>query len=65
MKLPTYSEGVGNQFLGHMTKAQALAYATKNMPRDLKKAGFKAGVFESDTAIHGAQYYRIGYGKTV
>ena len=66
MKLPVYSDGVGRELVfpgALMTKDQARRYAEKVMPRDLKRAGFKAGVFESDPAIHGAHYFRIGFGK--
>lgn len=68
MKLPVYSNGVGRELVypgACMTKEQALRYANKIMPNDLRKAGFKAGVFESDIEIHGAKYFRIGFGKIV
>lgn len=68
MKLPVYSAGVGRELVypgACMTKEQALRYANKVMPNDLRKAGFNAGVFESDIEIHGAKYFRIGFGKIV
>lgn len=69
MKLPTYSDGSSGRELIYpgavLTKDQALRWAQRNMPKDLKRAGFKAGVFESDPVIHGSHYYRIGYGKAV
>lgn len=48
-----------------MTKAQALRYAKRNMPRDLAKAGFVASVFTSDPEIHGASFFRINYSMHV
>lgn len=68
MKLPVMSEGTGRELIypgACLSRAQAQRYAEKHMPEDLRKAGFKAGVFESDPEIHGAHYFRIGYGKTV
>lgn len=64
-RLPTYSDGVGNQLLGHMTRAQALRHGDSNMPRDLKRAGFETYVFRSDLVIHGGDYFRITFGKAV
>lgn len=66
MKLPVYSDGVGRELIypgAILTRDQALRYAEKNMPVDLRRAGFKAGVFQSDLTIHGVEYFRIGYGK--
>ena len=68
MKLPVYSDGVGNELIypgACLTRDQALRYADRIMPEDLRRAGFKAGVFESDPVIHGAHYFRIGFGMTV
>ena len=48
-----------------MTKAQALRYAKRNMPADLRRAGFKAHVFTADLEINGWDGYRITYGKEV
>lgn len=65
-KLPVYSDGVGRELVfpgAEMTRAQAQRYAERAMPADLRRAGFKAGVFESDPDIHGAHYFRIGFGK--
>ena len=67
MKLPVYSDGTGRELVypgACMTKEQARRYAARVMPLDLKRAGFVAGVFESDTEIHGAHYFRIGFGKS-
>ena len=66
MKLPVFSDGIGRELIypgAHLTREQAQRYAEKKMPDDLRRAGFKAGVFESDPEIHGAHYFRIGYGK--
>ena len=52
-----------NQPIGMMSKGQAMRYGQKNMPADLKKAGFKTVVFQSDVEIHGAVYLRVNYGK--
>lgn len=60
MKLPV-KLGLGE--LKPMTKEQAIRYGKRNMPKDLKKAGFKVSVFTSDPKIHGSLYYRINYGK--
>lgn len=68
MKLPVYSDGPGRELVypgACMTREAALRYANKVMPSDLRKAGFSAGVFESDPEIHGAKYFRIGFGKSV
>lgn len=68
MKLPVMSDGTGLELVypgARMTRDDAIAYADRIMPKDLRRAGFKAGVFESDTEIHGSHYFRIGYGKVV
>ena len=46
-----------------MTRAQAQRYGEKNMPNDLRKAGFKALVSRSCAEIHGGNWFRISYGK--
>ena len=46
-----------------MTAAQALLYAIRNMPRDLKRAGFVASVFASNSELHGGLFFRINYSK--
>jgi len=48
-----------------MTQAQAMRYGRRNIPRDLKAAGFRAEVFTSDSAINGATFFRINFGKSV
>ena len=46
-----------------MTREQAQRYGERNMPADLKRAGFKCVVFRSDAEIHGGNWLRINYGK--
>ena len=48
-----------------MTKAEAKRYGDRNMPRDLKAAGFKTFVGTSDQELHGGLWFRIDYGKTI
>lgn len=48
-----------------MTMAQAKRYGDRNMPRDLKRAGFKTFVGASDQELHGGLWFRIDYGKTI
>lgn len=48
-----------------LTLAGAKRLAEKMMPRDLRAAGFKAGVYISDPDINGGTWYRIGFGKQV
>lgn len=66
MKLPTLGDGTGRESIypgAVMTREQARRYGERHMPRDLKRAGFKTHVFESDMEIHGAHYFRVTYGK--
>jgi hypothetical protein len=46
-----------------MTEAQARRYGARNMPGDLKRAGFHVCVFTSDAEINGGIFYRVSYGK--
>lgn len=46
-----------------MTHAQATRWGKTNMPADLSVAGFKVGVFRSDPELHGADFYRVSFGK--
>ena len=46
-----------------LTCAQARRYGDRHMPGDLRRAGFKTCVFESDVVIHGAHFLRVSYGK--
>jgi hypothetical protein len=48
-----------------MTKKQAMRHGDRNMPQDLRAAGFKTSIFISDLEIHGTVYMRITYGMTV
>ncbi len=47
-----------------MTIAQAKRYGDKNMPADLRRAGFKTDVFTSDPEINGGTFFRVSYGMT-
>lgn len=44
-----------------MTRKQALRWGERNMPRDLKRAGWTCVVFASDAQIHGGLWYRVNY----
>lgn len=46
-----------------MTKEQAKRHGDRNMPRDLKAAGFETVIFTADPEINGWLGYRINYGK--
>lgn len=46
-----------------MTEKQAKTYGDKNMPDDLKKAGFITTVSLSDADLHGGLWYRVNYTK--
>ncbi|OGT87643.1 MAG: hypothetical protein A2286_13390 [Gammaproteobacteria bacterium RIFOXYA12_FULL_61_12] len=46
-----------------MTIAQAKRYGDKNMPQDLRRAGFGTTIFVSDPEINGAVFFRVNYGK--
>lgn len=46
-----------------MTEAQAKRYGDRNMPSDLKRAGFETVIFSSDAEINGGTFFRITYGK--
>lgn len=48
-----------------LTKAQAQRYGDRNMPRDLKAAGFETVVATTSLDLHGWHGYRINYGKHV
>ncbi len=66
MKLPVYSDGTGRELLfpgATMTREQAQRWGDRHVPRDLKRAGFRAYVFESDEVVHGARYFLITYGR--
>jgi hypothetical protein len=68
MRLPVYSDGTGREALfpgATMTREQAQCWGDRHIPKDLKRAGFRAYVFESDPEIHGAMYLRVTFGKDV
>ncbi len=46
-----------------MTRAQAQRYGEKNIPKDLRRDGFKTAVSRSCAEIHGGNWFRISYGK--
>jgi len=67
-KRPVMAGGTGRELVypgAMMTREQARRYGERQMPHDLKRAGFRAHVFASDPVIHGARYFRITYGKEV
>lgn len=64
----TYSDSSDGRELAnpnrpHMTIEQARQFGDRNMPNDLRRAGFKTFVFVSDIIINGGEWYRITYGK--
>jgi hypothetical protein len=48
-----------------MTKEHAYRFGVRNMPADLKRAGFGCTVFASDAETHGGLWFRVAYGRTV
>ena len=48
-----------------MTEKQARAWGEKNMPGDLRRAGFQVYVSRSDKELHGGNWWRVAFGKTV
>lgn len=48
---------------GPMTGLQARRWGNRQMPADLKRAGFEVVVFRSDPDIQGSNYFRVSYGK--
>jgi hypothetical protein len=52
-----------DQLTKPMTFEEAKNWGERNIPRDLKAAGFKASVFTSDPEINGGTFFRINYGK--
>ena len=61
LALPT-KIGIGT-FPEPMTYNQALRYGQKNIPDDMRRAGFTVHIFRSDAEIHGSDFYRINYVK--
>ena len=47
-----------------MTLDHARRYGARNLPHDLKAAGFTTFVSASDAELHGGLWFRIDYGKT-
>lgn len=54
-----------DRFAPIVTRARALQIARRNMPADLKRAGFRASIFASDSDIHGGLWWRVNYGRVV
>ena len=46
-----------------MTREQAKRWGDRNMPADLKRAGFETFVGKSDPEMHGGVWYRVSYSK--
>ena len=56
--------GAGREALpDRMTREQARRYGLRNMPADLRRAGFQVSIFRSDREINGADFFRVNYGK--
>lgn len=47
-----------------MTREQARRWGERNMPPDLKAAGFGVEVFRSDREINDSDFFRVSFGKT-
>lgn len=68
MRLPVFSNGARRELIYSgvcLTREQARRYGNRNMPRDLRRAGFKTHIFESDPEIHGVHYFCVTYEKEV
>ncbi len=46
-----------------MTLSQAKRWGDRNMPGELKRAGFQVSVYEATYDINGWDGYRINFGK--
>jgi hypothetical protein len=46
-----------------MTREQAMRWGVRNMPKDLKRAGFECVVVKSDAEMHGGVWFRVNYGR--
>lgn len=56
--------GSGNESLNEqMTVTQARRYGDRNMPADLRRAGFKAVVCKAEAVIHRRVWLRVSYAK--
>ena len=66
MRLPVYSDSTGRQPIypgATMTRDEAQRWGDRNVPRALRRVGFRAYVFASDPEIHGDRYFRVTFGK--
>lgn len=48
-----------------MSLKEAKNWGDRHMPQDLKAAGFKTVIFESDPDLHGGLWYRVNFGKSI
>lgn len=56
--------GCGRETLPErMTYSQAKTWGIRNIPADLKKAGFVVSVFRSDPVINDGDFFRVNYSK--
>jgi hypothetical protein len=46
-----------------MTRDQAQKWGERNMPADLRRAGFVCVVAKTDPELHGGEWFRVNYGK--
>jgi hypothetical protein len=46
-----------------MTIEEARNWGERNIPRDLKAAGFRVSVFTSNPEINGGTFFRVNYSK--
>lgn len=46
-----------------MNISQAKRWGEKNMPADLRRAGFKVDVLTSNPELHGGLWLRVSYAK--
>ena len=46
-----------------MTREQAQRWGERNMPADLKRAGFVTVVGKSDAEMHGGVWFRVNWGR--
>lgn len=59
---PTYVVRIGlTELPNRLTESQALRYGKRNMPADLRRAGFVVSVFHTSAAIHGWNGIRLSY----
>lgn len=53
--------GSSGELPAPMTRKQAQRWGERNMPADLRRAGFVCSVFASDKDLHGGLWYRVNY----